>query len=260
MIPFVGWASTGGKFAVRGNDLYQVRNVVSTEKMESVYSPTYQDVLNSPLGKTQNQLDLLSNTPYQLGTPNALTFNMPPAKTEIPSIGAAKGSRIEVPYGAHIGKVGNRKVLETNVKYETTEGYTYETNEFGRIDSVDAELQLGKGTRNRYAQSNVGETDRIRGNYPERDDGVHLIGSQFKGTGDIDNLVPMNSQINEAGGKWHQMEQEWASALGKEGGSAKVKIKPQYTGSSARPDNFIVEYSIDDGRVKKVTVQNQNGG
>lgn len=56
------------------------------------------------------------------------------------------------------------------------------------------------------------------------------------------------------------MEQEWASALGREGGSGKVKIKPQYTGSSARPDNFIVEYSIDGGRVKKVTVQNQNGG
>ncbi|HJF32435.1 MAG TPA: DNA/RNA non-specific endonuclease [Sporosarcina psychrophila] len=72
--------------------------------------------------------------------------------------------------------------------------------------------------------------------------------------------MKLNSQINEAGGKWHQMEQEWASALGREGGSAKVKIKPQYTGSSARPDNFIVEYSIDGGRVKKVTVQNQNGG
>ena len=260
MIPVAGWASTGGKLALKGNDLNQVSKVVSTEKMESIYSPIYQDVVNSSLGKTQNKLDILSNTHYQLGTPNALTFNMPSAKTEIPSIGATKGSRIEVPYGAHIGKVGNRKVLETNVKYKTTEGYTYETNEFGRIDSVDAELQLGKGTRNRYAQSNVGETDRIRGNYPERDDGGHLIASQFKGTGDIDNLVPMNSQINEAGGKWHQMEQEWASALGREGGSAKVKIKPQYTGSSARPDNFIVEYSIDGGRVKKVTVQNQNGG
>ncbi|WP_445667498.1 DNA/RNA non-specific endonuclease [Paenibacillus sp. FSL H3-0321] len=47
----------------------------------------------------------------------------------------------------------------------------------------------------------MGETDRIRGDYLERDDGVHLIDSQFKGSGNIDNLVPMNSQINEAGGK-----------------------------------------------------------
>ncbi|WP_332651490.1 DNA/RNA non-specific endonuclease, partial [Lysinibacillus sp. 54212] len=174
--------------------------------------------------------------------------------------GSSIGSKIEVPYGTHIIKNGNKKVLEPNIKYKTEEGYTYETNEFGRIESVEADLQLGKGTRNQYAQSNVGEKDRIKGKYPERDDGGHLIGSQFKGSGDIDNLVPMNSQINEAGGKWHQMEQEWASALAREGGSAKVKIKPQFTGDSARPDSFIVEYSIDGGRKKKVTIQNQIGG
>lgn len=69
----------------------------------------------------------------------------------------------------------------------------------------------------------------------------------------------MNSQINEAGGKWHQMEQEWASALdAKE--SVKVRIKPQYTGSSARPDSFMVEYSINEGRKKKITIKNQIGG
>ncbi|TQR19176.1 hypothetical protein [Psychrobacillus vulpis] len=85
MIPFLGWASTGGKFAKKGNDLYQARNVVSTEKMESVYSPIYQDVVNSPLGKTQSQLDILSNTRYQFGTPNALTFSMPSVKTDIPT-------------------------------------------------------------------------------------------------------------------------------------------------------------------------------
>jgi len=166
---------------------------------------------------------------------------------------------VEIPYGTQIDKVGNKKILKPNAKYTTPEGYTYETNEFGRIDSVEADLQLGKGTRNKYAQSNVGETDRIRGDYPERDDGGHLIGSQFNGSGDIDNLVPMNSQINEAGGQWHQMEQEWAAAL-ERGESAKVKIKPQYTGDSARPDSFIVEYSIDGGRTQKVKINNQNGG
>ena len=29
MIPFADWASTSGKFAIKGNNLYQVRNVVS---------------------------------------------------------------------------------------------------------------------------------------------------------------------------------------------------------------------------------------
>ncbi|MEK5068617.1 hypothetical protein [Sporosarcina sp. FSL K6-1508] len=57
MIPVAGWANTGGKLALKGNDLNQVNKVVSTEKMASIYSPIYQDVVNSPLGKTQNQLD-----------------------------------------------------------------------------------------------------------------------------------------------------------------------------------------------------------
>ncbi|MFJ7973566.1 T7SS effector LXG polymorphic toxin [Psychrobacillus sp. NPDC096389] len=84
MIPFAGWASTGGKFVKKGSDLYQARNVVNTEKMASVYSPIYEDVVNSPLGKTQNHLDIMSNG-YKYSTPNVLAFNMPPVKTEIPT-------------------------------------------------------------------------------------------------------------------------------------------------------------------------------
>ena len=83
MIPFAGWASTGGKFVSKGSDLYSSRNVLSTEKVESIYSPMYQDVVNSPLGRTQYQLDTLYNTHSQLNTPNALI--LPPAKTDIPT-------------------------------------------------------------------------------------------------------------------------------------------------------------------------------
>ena len=85
MIPVVGVASTGGKLAKKGSDLYQARNVLSTEKMESIYTPIYQDVVNSPLGKTQYQLDILSSTHSQLRTPYALMFNLPSAKTDIPT-------------------------------------------------------------------------------------------------------------------------------------------------------------------------------
>lgn len=92
--------------------------------------------------------------------------------------------------------------------YETKQGYTFKTDQKGRINSVNADLQLGKAKRNLYAQSNVGKPDRL----PD-DDGGHLIASQFKGSGDIDNLVPMNSQVNRRGGKWYEMEQEWRNAL-----------------------------------------------
>ncbi|WP_350300040.1 DNA/RNA non-specific endonuclease [Peribacillus frigoritolerans] len=210
----------------------------------------------------KNQLSLAGGVPYNVVNGTGLKeqlISMARVESELNNKGTGNANRVEIPYGTQIRKIGNKKVLQPNVKYKTKEGYNYETNEFSRIDSVEAELKLGTGKRNQYAQSNVGESDRIRGDYPERDDGGHLIASQFKGSGDIDNLVPMNSQINEAGGKWHQLEQEWASALDRKE-SVKVKLKPQYIGNSARPDSIMVEYSIDAGRAKKVTIQNQIGG
>ncbi|WP_342512458.1 hypothetical protein MKY34_17820 [Sporosarcina sp. FSL K6-1522] len=52
--------------------------------MTSIYSPIYQDVVSSSLGKTQNQLDLLSTNYYRTGT-DAFAFNMPYAKMDIPT-------------------------------------------------------------------------------------------------------------------------------------------------------------------------------
>ncbi|MEI4790683.1 DNA/RNA non-specific endonuclease [Bacillus sp. FJAT-53060] len=34
-----------------------------------------------------------------------------------------------------------------------------------------------------------------------------MIASIFEGSGDVDNLLPMNSHINRSGGKWYQMGQ-----------------------------------------------------
>ncbi|MEK3977916.1 hypothetical protein MKY37_02375 [Psychrobacillus sp. FSL K6-2836] len=85
MIPVAGWVSTGGKFVIKGSDLYSSRNVLSTEKVESIYSPIYQDVVNSPLSRTQYQLDTLYKTHSQLNTPYTLMFNLPSAKTDIPT-------------------------------------------------------------------------------------------------------------------------------------------------------------------------------
>ncbi|KMN45569.1 hypothetical protein [Bacillus sp. LK2] len=58
-------------------------------------------------------------------------------------------SKVDVTYGTQFRKTGNKKELKPNVKYKTKED-TYETNNFCRIDSVEAELQLGKGMRNQY--------------------------------------------------------------------------------------------------------------
>lgn len=78
--------------------------------------------------------------------------------------------------------------------------------------------------------------------YYTKDDGGHLIASIFKGSGDIDNLVPMDATLNR--GDWRTMESTWAKALDK-GKSVDVKIEPIYSGDSMRPISFEVEFKIE---------------
>ncbi|WP_368665663.1 DNA/RNA non-specific endonuclease [Macrococcus sp. DPC7161] len=113
------------------------------------------------------------------------------------------------------------------MEFITPEGYLYRTDEFGRIKHVEAtELVLKKAKRKAYMQRVVGREFRKKD-----DDGGHLIASQFGGSGDLDNLVPMNSKINRVNGKWYDMEKDWADAL-KETPPKKVQIKiePVYSG------------------------------
>lgn len=101
-------------------------------------------------------------------------------------------------FGEHIIKGKNgRKELAPNVRYITEENYKYTTDELGRIVDVNAEdLILKKGTRNSGMQVAAGREDRLFD-----DDGGHLIGTQFHGSGDIDNLLAQNRQINRSGGE-----------------------------------------------------------
>ncbi|WP_093495246.1 DNA/RNA non-specific endonuclease [Psychrobacillus psychrodurans] len=164
----------------------------------------------------------------------------------------------EIDFGKHIIKGENgKKQLLPNTKYVTNDNYKYTTDEFGRIVNVDApELVLKKADRNKYAQANVGGKDRL----PD-DDGGHLIGAQFNGPPDIDNLVPQNSQINRRGGVWYEMETEWANAL-KEIPPKKVSISidPIYFNNSMRPDSIMVEYEIEGQFPVIREIANKSGG
>lgn len=170
-----------------------------------------------------------------------------------PAKGAAKGLK-EVKYGEHFKVSGGKKVdLAPNVKYKSPSGHAYTTDEFGRITSVEGELKLGNAPRNKDAQRTIGGKDRL----PD-DDGGHLIASEFNGSGEIDNLVPMNAKLNRSGGKWRSLEGEWEKAL-KAGQKVSVKIEPVYNGESMRPIKFDIEYTID-GKTKNVILNNQSGG
>ena len=169
---------------------------------------------------------------------------------------APKSPPTVVSYGEHYVRWKRKKVLKPNVVYSTKQGYTYTTDHYGRIVKVEAsDLKYGEMKRNQYAQSNSGKPDRLLD-----DDGGHLIASIFKGSGDIDNLLPMNSQINRSGGKWYNMEQEWLAAL-KEipPKHVEVSIEPIYQGDLLRPDSFFVEYKVGKSYVQEF-IKNQPGG
>ncbi|OJU08950.1 MAG: hypothetical protein BGN88_07675 [Clostridiales bacterium 43-6] len=153
--------------------------------------------------------------------------------------------------GAQYTKVGRIKALKPNISYKSTGGHLYKTGSLGRIDSVEGALKLGNGKRNDYAQKVAGREDRLAD-----DHGGHLIASIFEGSGDHDNLVPMNGNLNQ--GAWKAMENTWADAL-KEGKEVKVLIDTVYSGNSQRPSKFIVEYVIN-GEKKFKIFNNIAGG
>ncbi|MGE6632172.1 DNA/RNA non-specific endonuclease, partial [Bacillus sp. NPDC077027] len=169
---------------------------------------------------------------------------------------APKSPPTVVKYGDHYVRWKRKKVLKPNIVYTTKQGYSYTTDHYGRIVKVEAsDLKYGEIKRNQYAQSNSGKPDRLLD-----DDGGHLIASIFKGSGDIDNLLPMNSQINRSGGKWYTMEQEWLTALKEVPPQhVEVSIRPIYKDDSLRPERFVVRYKIGE-RTKRETIKNQPGG
>ena len=177
----------------------------------------------------------------------------------------AKKTVREVEYGEQFTKgVNGRKELLPNVQYVTESGYRYTTDEFGRISRVEVdELILKKGKRNAHSQRVAGREYRITEAelWEGLDDGGHLIGTQFNGPGDLDNVIAMNREINRPGGTWYNMEEEWASAL-KEVPPRKVTvdIQPVYSGKSLRPDSFKVKYQIEGRKSVTKLIKNQIGG
>ena len=73
-----------------------------------------------------------------------------------------------------------------------------------------------------------------------------MFASIFKGSGDIDNLVSMDSNLNR--GEWKKMENAWANAVYNKDGierKVEVKITSIYMDSSQCPTKFIVKYRVD---------------
>jgi len=151
------------------------------------------------------------------------------------SIDPASKNIQKIEYGKHYIEGTNN--LKSNIEYKTNEGYKYTTDSEGRIGKVEGNLKIKQGARNLTAQRNVGGEAR-----QTNDDGGHLIAARFGGSGNYDNLVPMDGTINK--GAYKKIENSWKNALD-EGKEVKVKIEPIYENESQRPASFKVSYTID---------------
>ena len=144
----------------------------------------------------------------------------------------------------------NARNLRPNTDY-VVNGYTYKTDDAGRVTSVDGALDLHTADRNGYQQGVSGREDRLPG-----DQGGHLVASIFNGPGDRVNLVPMDGNFNM--GAWRSMEDGFAEAL-RSGKTVDVNIEVIYRNDGARPDAFVVDYVID-GVPETKTFMNRPGG
>lgn len=136
----------------------------------------------------------------------------------------------------------NGKLLP-DICYES-KGYYYRTDGEGRITKAEGTLRLENGIRDENAQRRAGGEDRLPG-----DQGGHLIGRQFGGSGGLDNLVAMKGELNQ--GEYKKLEMDFKKAL-ENGQNVDVKVIPKYQGDSDRPSSFAVAYSIDGERTKRI--------
>ncbi|TCP31225.1 putative ribonuclease toxin of YeeF-YezG toxin-antitoxin module [Scopulibacillus darangshiensis] len=168
------------------------------------------------------------------------------------SVGGTGEGITKVKYGDHFTKINRKKALKPNVEYTSKEGYTYRTDDEGRITSCKGKLVLGNGKRSGYFQKKVGGVFRKSG-----DDGGHLIATIFKGSGGLDNLVPMDANLNR--GAYKSLENTWGKALSA-GDNVDISVKPIYKGDSLRPVKFEIKYKIGNDDPIKVKLRNQPGG
>lgn len=142
--------------------------------------------------------------------------------------------------------------LLPNTTYQAGEfGYTYQTDEQGRISNWHAdELQLTDRTgRLPYVRNTPGKQPG--------DHAGHLAGDRFGGTGGLDNLVSQYWLVNLS--SYRKLENDWKRAI-QDGKNVDVNVRVEYNGSDLRPSAFSIEYTIDGATEKKYITNDFWGG
>lgn len=123
-------------------------------------------------------------------------------------------------------------------EYQNDLQYKYGLDELGRPIEASGLLSHESSERSSKAQLESGGIDRL-----ETDDGGHLIGVRFGGSGDAENIVPMDRHINRS--VFKSLENKWADALD-DGKKVTVDIQPYYSDNGERPSAIMAEYVIGD--------------
>ena len=142
------------------------------------------------------------------------------------------------------------EALLPDKQYEVN-GYHYETDHLGRISKAEGQLRIEEG----YKRNMENVTGYEGQEYRPTDDRGHLIAHEFGGSDRLENLVPMDSAVNERG-EYRAVERKLESAV-KDGADVNLKVEPKYDGESRRPSDFKVTYTIDGE--KEITMI-KNGG
>ena len=139
--------------------------------------------------------------------------------------------------------------LLPNMTY-TLRGYTYRTDECGRLCCAEGKLRLREGKR---SSLHAAMEAASKTHHRSSDQRGHLIADLFDADSGIGNLVPMDSQLNQS--RYRALEARLAKAVAA-GKDVHYSIQPIYHGRSFRPTGFLVEYKID-GRKQSTTFVNK---
>lgn len=208
--------------------------------------------------RTVNFLDVFDVTRYKTiaknGLPQEITSQVIQDSRDIPFLHDSINGKLRnantgeiVSYVKHEERYITGQELKTNIAYRTGEGnYYYKTDELGRLSGCETNnLRLQEDIRNteKYVR------DPHNSNTPNKkttDDAGHVIAGRFGGSGELDNLISQNSNLNKSA--WKKMENNWVNELRK-GNKVQVKIDIKYADSSKRPSEFIVTQIIN-GKVQ----------
>ncbi|MDO6994707.1 DNA/RNA non-specific endonuclease [Brachyspira innocens] len=141
---------------------------------------------------------------------------------------------------SHFVKIDKVEYLKPNIKYNI-DGTEYNTDTLSRIYKVTRKntLILSNAKRNNYAQRKIVNLYGIKG----CDQGGHIIGRQFGGSPNIDNLIPINKKLNI--GEMRKTEMEWRDSLNEGNEIKDIIINIEYIYTNMRPNIIKINYTVD---------------